>query len=172
MPTIMTAHIAHSRNTWRASQWTVIIHALAPVIGPDMSCAMTTIHNQQTSGKRISRTTRDARSWPSNSSRRVGGRSLTGGLCTPPVERREVAVVLPAVIVPRQAKHRNVALRCTGERETARHRMARVVDEQRLGHRRIDAHGTFRGHVDEGAGRDRTLVPAPLELDRRGLHTQ
>src|SRR6476646_417072 len=165
MPTIMTAHIAHRRITWLASHWSVIIHALAPVIGPYMSRAMTTIHDRQTSGKRIRRTTRDTRSWPSNSSRRVGGRSSTGGLCTPPVERREVAVVLPAVIVPRQAKRRDMALRCVGERETARHRMARVVDEHRLGHGRIDAHGAFRGHVDEGAGLDGARVPTQHDFD-------
>src|SRR5439155_24265690 len=146
MPTIITAHIAHSRNTWRASQWTVIIHALAPVIGPYMSRAMTTTHAQQTSGNTIRRTMSDARSWPSRSSRRVGGRSPTGGVCTPPVKRRVMPGVLPARLVPRQSERVDVALRRVRDRETARDRMACFVEVHRLGGVRIDPLLTFRGH--------------------------
>jgi hypothetical protein len=56
MPAIITAHIIQSSSTWRRSHRRVIIHALAPVIGPYMSRAMTTIHAQQTIGNRIKRT--------------------------------------------------------------------------------------------------------------------
>src|SRR6185369_1830490 len=51
MPLIMTAHMAHSRTRCGPSHTPVIIHALAPVIGPYMSRDMTTIHAQQTSGR-------------------------------------------------------------------------------------------------------------------------
>jgi hypothetical protein len=53
MAVIITAHIAQRSQTWRRSQSVVIIHALAPVIGPYMSRAITTIHAQQTAGSRI-----------------------------------------------------------------------------------------------------------------------
>ena len=52
MPVIITAHIAHSSARCGASHCGVIIHALAPVIGPYMSRAITTIHDQHTSGHR------------------------------------------------------------------------------------------------------------------------
>jgi hypothetical protein len=51
MSVIMTAHIAQSSNRGGISDLGVIIHALAPVIGPYMSRAMTMIHVQQTSGR-------------------------------------------------------------------------------------------------------------------------
>src|SRR5262245_45791559 len=54
MPVIITAHIAHSRNRCGASQTGVIIQALAPVIGPYMSLARTTIQAQETTGTRTS----------------------------------------------------------------------------------------------------------------------
>ena len=57
MPAIITAHIAHSSDRCGTSQTRVIIQALAPVIGPYMSRAITTIHIQQTTGSR----TRSAR---------------------------------------------------------------------------------------------------------------
>ena len=53
----MTAHIAQSSARCGTSQTAVIIQALAPVIGPYMSRAITTIHIQETSGSRISSTT-------------------------------------------------------------------------------------------------------------------
>jgi hypothetical protein len=56
MPAIITAHISQSSRTWRASHRRVIIHALAPVIGPYMSRAKAMIHAQHTTGKRINRT--------------------------------------------------------------------------------------------------------------------
>src|SRR3954463_6240413 len=52
MPVIITAHIAQSSSRCGASQAGVIIQALAPVIGPYMSRASTTIQLQQTSGTR------------------------------------------------------------------------------------------------------------------------
>src|SRR3982750_4201543 len=124
MAAIITAHIAQSRKTWPPSQWSVIIHALAPVIGPYMSRAIATIHDQQTIGTRIRRTRSDVRSCPSASSRHVGGRSLTEWSGTPPVERRKVAVVLPARVVPCLPTRVGVALRRVREREAARDRMA------------------------------------------------
>ena len=57
IPAIMTAHMAQSSARCRASQTAVIIQALAPVIGPYMSRAITTIHIQETSGSTISSTT-------------------------------------------------------------------------------------------------------------------
>ena len=50
MAAIMTAHIAHSSSRCGTSHIAVIIQALAPVIGPYMSRAITTIHIQETSG--------------------------------------------------------------------------------------------------------------------------
>jgi hypothetical protein len=44
---IMTAHIPHSRNRCARVHDVVIIHRLAPVIGPYMSRAMTAIQVQQ-----------------------------------------------------------------------------------------------------------------------------
>jgi hypothetical protein len=55
MPVIITAHIAQSSSRCGASHCGVIIQALAPVIGPYMSRAITTIHDQHTSGNRIRR---------------------------------------------------------------------------------------------------------------------
>ena len=49
MPAIMTAHIAHSSSRCHTSHLAVIIQALAPVIGPYMSRAITTIQIQETS---------------------------------------------------------------------------------------------------------------------------
>ncbi len=46
MPVIMTAHIAHSGSKCVPSHRGVVIHALAPVIGPYMSRAFTTVHIQ------------------------------------------------------------------------------------------------------------------------------
>src|SRR5687767_10156031 len=51
---IITAHMAHSSTRCGASQTGVIIQALAPVIGPYMSRAMTTIHSQEMSDTAIS----------------------------------------------------------------------------------------------------------------------
>ena len=53
----------------------VIIQALAPVIGPYMSRAITTIHIHETSGTRTSSTTAGVRSYRNADSRIVGGRS-------------------------------------------------------------------------------------------------
>ena len=75
MPIIITAHIAHSSSQCAASQFDVIIQALAPVIGPYMSRAIATIHSHETAGSTISRTTDDARGFPRAASRRVGARS-------------------------------------------------------------------------------------------------
>src|SRR5437762_7399014 len=71
----MTAHIAHSSARCGASQTAVIIQVLAPVIGPYMSRAITTIHIQETIGNTIRSTTAGARSNRSADSRIVGGRS-------------------------------------------------------------------------------------------------
>jgi hypothetical protein len=48
IPTIMTAHMAQRSARCLASQTAVIIQELAPVIGPYMSRAITTIHIQET----------------------------------------------------------------------------------------------------------------------------
>jgi hypothetical protein len=58
----MTAHIAQSSARCRASQ-TAVIQALAPVIGPCMSRAITAIHTQETIGSRTSSTTTGVRSY-------------------------------------------------------------------------------------------------------------
>src|SRR5262245_16840401 len=79
MAVIMTAHIAQSSNKCGASQLAVIIHALAPVIGPYISRAITTIHVHDTSGIRTSRATRGVRSYRNADSRIVGVRSSGAG---------------------------------------------------------------------------------------------
>ena len=117
MPVIITAHISQSSSAWLTSHCRVIIQALAPVIGPYMSRAKTTIHAQQASGKRIKRTMNGPRWFWSANSRAVGGCSSTSGLRTPPVERCEMAVVLPGRIVPGQTEGVDVALRGVRERE-------------------------------------------------------
>ena len=73
MPVIMTAHIAQSSTKCGASHSAVIIHALAPVIGPYMSRAITTIHIHDTSGRTISNTRVEARFDLSADSSTVGG---------------------------------------------------------------------------------------------------
>ena len=62
MPVIMTVHIAQSSKRCGRSQFAVIIQALAPVIGPYMSRAITTIQIQETRGSSTRRTTAGARS--------------------------------------------------------------------------------------------------------------
>ena len=57
IPVIITAHIAHNRTRCGGSQTSVIIQALAPVIGPYMSRDNTTIHAHETSGTRMSKPT-------------------------------------------------------------------------------------------------------------------
>src|SRR5262245_46669527 len=76
MPIIMTAHIAQSSARCLASQTAVIIQALAPVIGPYMSRAITTIHIQETSSTAIRSTRAGVRSKRRADSRIVRGRSL------------------------------------------------------------------------------------------------
>src|SRR4030095_13374339 len=75
MPVIITAHIAQSRSKCDTSHRGVIIHALAPGIGPYMSRAITTIHTHDTSGSRSRSTTTGVRSYRNADSRIVGGRS-------------------------------------------------------------------------------------------------
>src|SRR5688572_32504838 len=75
MAAIMTAHIAHSSNRCGTSQIAVIIQALAPVIGPYMSRAITTIHIQETSGSNTISTSNGVRSYRNADSRVVSGRS-------------------------------------------------------------------------------------------------
>ena len=84
MPVIMTVHIAQSSKRCGTSQFAVIIQALAPVIGPYMSRAITTIHIQQTRGSRTSRTTAGVRSYRNADSTMVGGRSA--GVAGPGIE--------------------------------------------------------------------------------------
>ena len=57
----MTAHIAHKRSRCGASHTGVIIHALAPVIGPYMSRAMITIHHQHANMTTRKRTMKEDR---------------------------------------------------------------------------------------------------------------
>src|SRR5262249_51955146 len=75
IPVIITAHIAQSRSECSKSHRAVIIHALAPVIGPYMSRAITTIHTHETSDSRTSSTTTGMRSCRNADSRIVSGRS-------------------------------------------------------------------------------------------------
>jgi len=80
MPVIMTAHIAQSSSRCRISQCSVIIQALAPVIGPYMSRAIITIQVHETTGTSTRSTTTATRSPRNTDSRRVGGgsRGATG----------------------------------------------------------------------------------------------
>src|SRR4029450_6451240 len=75
MPIIMTAHMAQSSARCLPSQIAVLIHALAPVIGPYIARAITAIHIQETSGTIISSTAAGVRSNRSADSRIVRGRS-------------------------------------------------------------------------------------------------
>jgi hypothetical protein len=52
IPVIITAHIAHSKKRCGASHTAVIIHALAPVMGPYISRDKTMIQARQTRGTR------------------------------------------------------------------------------------------------------------------------
>ena len=61
IPVIMTAHIAQRSSKCGAFHRGVIIHALAPVIGPYMSRAITMIHIHDTNGARTNSTTTGAR---------------------------------------------------------------------------------------------------------------
>src|ERR1051326_5017347 len=79
MPVIMTAHIAHSSSKCGASHRAVIIHALAPVMGPYMSRAITMIHIQDTRGDSTSSTSAGVRSYRNANSRIVGVRSSGAG---------------------------------------------------------------------------------------------
>jgi hypothetical protein len=74
MPVIMTVHIAQSSDRCATSQLPVIIQALAPVIGPYMSRAITAIHVQQSTGSRTRSTTAGARVCRNACSTMVGGR--------------------------------------------------------------------------------------------------
>ena len=69
----MTAYIAQSNCRCGTSHTAVIIHALAPVMGPYMSRAITTIHIQEISGTRTSSITAGVRSYRNADSRIVGG---------------------------------------------------------------------------------------------------
>src|SRR5688500_16043417 len=80
----MIAHMAQSSARWRASQTAVIIQALAPVIGPYMSRAITAIHTQETIGSRTSSTTTGVRSYRRADSRSVGVRFW--GAAVPSIE--------------------------------------------------------------------------------------
>src|SRR5687767_12530351 len=82
MPVIITAHIAHSSSKCATSHRVVIIHALAPVMGPYMSRAITTIHTHETSGSRTSSTTAGVRLYRNTDSRIVGARSSGAAIST------------------------------------------------------------------------------------------
>ena len=75
MPVIITIHIAQSSIRCGTSQFAVIIQALAPIIEPYMSRAITTIHIQQPKGSRIKSTAAAVRSYRNACSTIVGGRS-------------------------------------------------------------------------------------------------
>ena len=76
IPIIMTAHMAQSSARCLPSQTAVIIQALAPVIDPYMSRAITTIHIQETSGMTIRSTSAGVRSNRRADSRVVRGHSF------------------------------------------------------------------------------------------------
>jgi hypothetical protein len=75
IPVIMTAHIPQRRNRCGASQEGVIIHRLAPSMGPYMSRARMTIQAQDAMGSARSNMAMVVRSDRRADSRRVGGRS-------------------------------------------------------------------------------------------------
>ena len=79
MAVIMTAHIAQSSSKCGTSHSAVIIHALAPVIGPYISRAIMAIHIHDTSGVRTSSTSTGLRSYRNADSRIVGVRSSGAG---------------------------------------------------------------------------------------------
>ena len=137
------------------SQFAVIIQALAPVIGPYMSRAITTIHIQETSGSRTSRTTAGARSYRNADSTMVGGRSA--GVAGPaskdetrdddavtPVRRRRRATRCARKTahtvrcscrsrLPTPSRARARGFGGARQREAIRGRMAGVVEVHRLG---------------------------------------
>jgi hypothetical protein len=79
MAVIITAHIAQSSSKWGTSHRTVIIHALAPDIGPYMSRAITTIHIHEINGARIRSKSTDKRSCRNADSRSVCNRPSAAG---------------------------------------------------------------------------------------------
>ena len=81
MPVIMTAHIAQSSSKCGACHRVVIIHALAPVIEPYMSRAITTMQIHDTSGTRTSSTTTGLRCHCNANSKFVGRRSSGAAGC-------------------------------------------------------------------------------------------
>src|SRR5262245_27031005 len=109
MAVIITDHIAHSRSRCGASQRAVIIHALAPVIGPYMSRAITTTHSQADTAVRARIDTSAARPSRRACSTRVSGRSagragLVCALGVGPGERRVLSIVPAADVLPRQTE--------------------------------------------------------------------
>ena len=143
---IITAHIAQSRSRCETSQRGVIIHALAPVIGPYMSRAITTIQSQEAAGSSTSSSRIGVRLYCSADSRRVDGRlTVTDSRLKPdtteasgaaPGEGRVLSVVLAARIVPGEPSACTWLSRGVSEREAIRGRMSGVVDDQRLGRHR------------------------------------
>ena len=109
MPVIMTVHIAQSSNRCGTSQFAVIIQALAPVIGPYMSRAMTAIHVQQATGSRTRRTTAAARSYRSACSTMVGGRSAADA--GPGIDGSTTEVAMMTQSRPERAATTRYALR-------------------------------------------------------------
>src|SRR5712692_5597982 len=83
--------------------------------------------------------------------------AIDDGLCTPPGKRRVLSVVLSASIIPRQTKRAHVALRCMGEREAIRGRMAGVVEMERLRRVGIDSLGRLSRDLDEARRLDGPL---------------
>src|SRR5688572_12166855 len=165
MPVIMTVHIVQSSKRCGTSQFAVIIQALAPVMGPYMSRAITTIHSQQTRGSRTRRTTAAARSYCNADSTMVGERSA--GVADPGIEgsttdsrlwrpsrpvrpatryalraspgkRRVLSVVFAADVFPCQTERMDAAVGCTRQRKAICGRMAGVIQVQGLGGIRVD----------------------------------
>src|SRR5262245_41939156 len=73
-------------------------------------------------------------------------------LSTAPTEWSVLTVVLPGRVVPLEAERLDVAPGFVGERESIRGRMTGVIERERLGCGRIDAHRAFCRHIEQARG--------------------
>src|SRR6266511_772442 len=94
------------------------------------------------------------------------------GLRTAPVEWRVLTVVLPARIVPAQAKRADVALQCVSKSNVIRCRMSRIGQVKWLRVRGVDSHRRLGSHVNFTRSVHRPFRTVSLELDRRRFNTE
>src|SRR5688572_13235651 len=166
MPVIMTVHIAQSSSRCARSQCSVIIHALAPVIGPYMSRAVITIQVHEITGTSTRSTTTGMRSPRNTDSSRVGS------LGTAPGKRRILTIVPAAFVLPCQAESLHTTPRGACEGKTIRGWMTGVVEMYRLGRIRIDAFDALGGHVHETRGLHGPFRSAAIEVNWCRLHAE